>query len=311
MIKKYFVFMILIILLSGCIEYSTLKVVQEVPLDCLYEYNNYKKFIFGKDINYKDCSVTNCFFFKENLICISTWYKIYFFDSNKLEIIRIIDLEKDKKENCYRIIATKKNDNEIYIYSFGKVYEYNYQIDKLDLIYQGFDDIFPYEKYDIFYCDRAIVGYAPPVYCLSRNSLFFTVVEHEKRFEKGTTIIKEFNLNSFSLSDVIKGYRPYVNNEKNVLYYISSDEKEIREMDLNTLKDKRKLFDYHLPIFYFVPNKKANKFVFIHRTWFKNFIGNYSQSSNIWLQNSNMVINFSNRYWAITSDIIFPEDMSK
>ena len=58
-------------------------------------------------------------------------------------------------------------------------------------------------------------------------------------------------------------------------------------------------------------NKSGNKIVFIHRTRFKNYLGEYETQSRIWDSNKKFFkINYFSKYYTIIqSDLIFPEDM--
>jgi len=302
----------------SCSQYkNNYMFVQDMPFsNCKYTFNRDERYILDK-VSIYDASVSNCFFVNENIICVTGWYKVRLYDIKKGDFWKVISFEEGNYEkehpkkgvsipiSAYGTIATLKDKDNILIISFGEIYEYNILTDKLTLLYTGFDKLFPYPENLPFWVSTEIVGRAAPTYSKLRNSFFFTV---EKKYSK-VRYIKEFNLTDFTLKDVVIGSRPYVVNDK--LLYINEYENKIIEKDLNTMKDTRVILTYKHPIYYFVTNKKGDKLVFIHRSYFKTIEGNYYHKSKIWTEKDKKIRWFTNEYWSISSDIIFPEDITQ
>ena len=90
---------------------------------------------------------------------------------------------------------------------------------------------------------------------------------------------------------------------------LNEESNEIHEMDLKTQTFKRVVLRYDLTINYFVPNKNGDRIIFINKSRNENFKGFYGHESKIWSEDNNSISNFSEEYWGISSDIIFPEDL--
>jgi hypothetical protein len=333
--KKLIIFIILLIsLISGCSEnIYKYKIVQQVALNCLYDYKNERIRIFedketGKfpnNIKPEELRIRSCFFLNKDIICISSTKKVYFYSIKKNKLVKILSFSDEWEKNVnktgkleevssYETIATKKEDNLIFIFCFGKIYEYDFIKDKLELLYEGFDNLFNISEEDVFFSDTVLWGKSAPSYCKAHNSFIFPVVNFKVDKKTWSMIdkkpnIKEFSLNDHKVRDIVKGWRPYVVESKNALYYISEDESKIMEMDLDTYKDKRILLEFDLPIYYFTPNKAGDEIIFIHRTRYKDFKGSYSHDSKLWNEKESKIRNFSHEYHLISSDVIFPEDM--
>ena len=302
---------------ASCNQYNNYMFVQDMTFsNCLYTFNGEERYILD-NLSIYEISVTNCFFVNENIICVATEYKVRLYDIKRGDFYKVISFREGNYEkqhpekgvsiliNSYGTIATVKDRDNILIISFGEIYNYNLLTDELTLLYSGFDKLIPFPEYSSFSVSTEILGRAAPAYSKLRNSFFFTYKQ------RGATIrhIKEFSLTDFTLSEVVLGSRPYVINDK--LLYINEDESKIIEKDLNTMEDTRVILKYKHPIYYFVTNKKGDKLVFIHRSYFKTIRDNYYHDSKIWTEKDKKIRRFSDEYWSISSDIIFPEDMTQ
>ena len=312
MILRVNIILFFSILLLGCEDTHNYIIVQnEQTFECSYIINNKMDYI-DLDFDGSFESANNCFFINNKVVCISTDYKVLYYNLKEKRFIRKIEFKKGEEYNSYFIIAVRINDSgDIIIISYGTIYKYNYKNDKLTEIYRGFDDLFNFNLENIrLFWNGSII------YCKERNSILFTIANFDTSDPnnfKRADYIKEFSLNDFSLKSIMHGSNPHISKDK-TMYYISADQHEIREFDLNTFKDKRTILKYNLPIVTFIPNKNNDKIIFLND---KEVYGiksgsNYIvQDSKIWDEKKNKITYFSDNYYATVGDIIFPEDMKR
>lgn len=304
--KKKLLSVILILtcfLLSGCSMnlkgYIMIQDVINLMSSCYITYNGKTNFLH---LNWDGInrSVSNCFFINNNLICISTDKDILYYRIDKKEFIRklpFLDL-RDYRANT---ISTKINNmGDIIIVSNGIIYKYIFNTEELINLYEGFDCNFDFKNEKIRLFDHGSI-----VYSEKRNSILLTTVNWDTSNPKKhirIAKIREFSLNDFSLKDITFGAKPCLTNNDSMLY-ISSDEKEIREFNLNTLQDVQIILKSDEPISSYMTNIKLDKIVFLTRK------ANYTRfDSHIWDKKNNKIKNFSDDYKSYISDIIFPED---
>lgn len=189
------------------------------------------------------------FFINKDLVCLSIWKYIHFYDLRTKKILRELQIES----NC---LSAKKNSNgDLVIFSGGNIYEYIYAEDQLiKLTSKTIPNYKKSTEYPSLYISPDKIGYSK-----NRDSVFYTAFSD---FDKRIPAIYEMSLKDHTVTQRAIGFCPQVDDAKNCVYFINDNKDSISKLDLNNLRESP-LMKYPAPLRDFVVIDES-KIFFIH-----------------------------------------------
>ena len=229
------------------------QIVEDVKADKWYGWNG-RSFIF----------------LNNDILCLMLLDKILFYDCNNKSVIRKLDL-------LNYTYATVKNreKTELYIFSGGFIYQYNFKKDKLTEL-KKLEETNEYGNIH-FKSTKfpSAVLTSKCAYSKSRNSIFY---------EFGTghnNIIYELSLETYQAEPRFQGGKcPVVIEEHNKVYYLGGKPSQILSARLDDLSKTEVELKYKLDIWYFCMNKEG-LLLFVHRSRFAMNFPYYDQYDKI------------------------------
>ena len=326
MINMYRIIIFVIILFVLSCNYNNkesfgFKIIKNINVGYDYKFKEDDVYLFEELYNYNkvqneaqhDFVADSCLFIDNNVVVLTEWEGLTYYDISNKKVIRWLKFKIDNKTRInhkYHVVAIKKNKYDLYIIAYGIVYEYNYQEDKLKVIFDKFDDLINKLNVGVFASYTNYTEFTNPIYNSKRNTIVFSGYDLKDDVENLKYSIFEFDLIHFNINILFEGYCPKIVESTNSLYYIDNENRNtVIRLDMNSYGNKKEIFKYNLPIYHIYFNQKGSRMVFIHRDMFRNIKGNYQASSKIVDLEKSKVKSFSSTFTSFPSDLIFPEDM--